>query len=268
MEDEIERLREKINSNSNLTEKFKNSVAMVTDSLVATFPNYDFKNLEELLPSLKISVDDTIDDYSKYDRENNKLSFNLDKILEDRIDAQHLFVNNILGMQNIANTGYEAFNTGLIESICMTFNTDEIAKKLNVREYTLMSIFSKIADPNVLLDACFMSGITNIIIHLDTLGISKEEFDRLCDCFTNLKSDNMAFTNAECLMIDMFEKKLNAKGEKTEEEVNTFNELLITNRNDLITMYPYHNFSNMNGFENVKTKLEELKKDKGEEKTR
>lgn len=269
MEENIERLKTSVKTNQNFTsDDFKESVFLLIDSLVHTYPQFNYYNLSNALSSLSINIDNNLGAYSIYDRENNRLSVNVDKILEDRIDMQHLFMSDMLNMQSNVNSDYEAFGKGLNETICMTINSDESMKKLNVQEYILASIFSKIVDADVLLDACFNSRISSVLMYLDTLGIGKEEFDNLSNCFTNLKVDGMAFANAETIMIDMFNKKINVKGEK-EGEIDSFKELLITSRNDLISMYPYHNFSNLIGFEDVKRKVGEIGlKEIEEEKTR
>ena len=60
MENKIERLRESIKSNSNLTEEFKCNLGTLTDTLVTVFPDYDYSNYERMLSSLSVHNDDSV----------------------------------------------------------------------------------------------------------------------------------------------------------------------------------------------------------------
>ena len=51
MENKIERLRESIKFNPNLTEEFKCNLGTLTDTLVTVFPDYDYSNYERVLSS-------------------------------------------------------------------------------------------------------------------------------------------------------------------------------------------------------------------------
>lgn len=263
IERKISMIEDSLSKNNNLTDAFKANVKNLVTALIGTFPDYDYWNLSMALSSLNVVVNNEIDDYSKYDRDNNTLMMNLNKISEDRIDVQHLFVDNMLEMQSKVNTGYEGFQKGLIEEVSTCFNSDDSMKPLNVQELTLLQAFSNIAFPDVLAEACMTGSIANVIMHLDTMGISKEEFDSFCTCLNNLRSNRTAFSEAEIILIDMYNKKIdsinNGISVDRNNAIDYFSNFIITSRNDLITLYPYHDFSNLNGFEDVKRKLEEAK---------
>jgi len=193
-------------------------------------------------------------------------------VFEDRIDLQHLFLNNLVrmgsGVQN-ANSALDGYLTGLTEVIASTMNSDESMKKLNVLESIGVRIFSKIVSPEVMLNSYMTGDMGSVVVELESLGIEKEEFNKLLDAFnkmgdTSIK-ENSSFSDAECLMTNMFSKVVNFKlssGIITEEEIkdeyDEFSSMIIFGKSELISMYPHHDFSNLVGFENVKKILEEV----------
>lgn len=266
MENKIERLRESIKSNPNLTEEFKCNLGTLTDTLVTVFPDYDYSNYERVLSSLSVHNDDSIDGYSSYNSESNSIILNTSKIFEDRIDLQHLFLNNILSIGvNSNNQSLDGFNKGLTEVISSTMNNDESMKKLNVLESLSMSIFSKIVTPQVLLDSYMNNDIGSLVVELEGMGIGKDEFDKLLECLSNMgsKDVNSSFADAEVLMVSMFSKKTDTRlkngdisYEDISREYDDFGDFLIFSRSELVSMYPHHDFSNLTGFENVKTAID------------
>ena len=266
MENKIERLRKSIKSNPNLTEEFKCNLGTLTDTLVTVFPDYDYSNYEKVLSSLSVHNDDSIDGYSSYNSESNSIVLNTSKIFEDRIDLQHLFLNNILSIgSNNQNKSLDGFNKGLTEVISSTINNDESMKKLNVLESLSMSIFSKIVTPQVLLDSYMNNDIGSLVVELEGMGIGKDEFDKLLQCFSNMgsKDVNSSFADAEALMVSMFSKKTDTRlkngdisYEDISREYDDFGDFLIFSRSELVSMYPHHDFSNLVGFENVKTMVD------------
>ena len=266
MENKIERLRESIKSNPNLTEEFKCNLGTLTDTLVTVFPDYDYSNYERVLSSLSVHNDDSIDGYSSYNSETNSIVLNTSKIFEDRIDLQHLFLNNILSIgSNNQNKSLDGFNKGLTEVISSTINNDESMKKLNVLESLSMSIFSKIVTPQVLLDSYMNNDIGSLVVELEGMGIGKDEFDKLLECLSNMgsKDVNSSFADAEVLMVSMFSKKTDSRlkngtisYEDISREYDDFGDFLIFSRSELVSMYTHHDFSNLVGFENVKTMVD------------
>ena len=266
MEKKIESLRNSIKANPNLSEEFKCNLGTLTDTMVTVFPNYDYSNYERVLSTLGIKNDSSLDSYSSYNKDENMLSLNTSKVFEDRIDLQHLFLNNLVRMGSgvsDVNPELEGFITGLTEVISSTMNNDESMKKLNVLENIGMNIFSKIISPETLLNAYMMGDMGSVVVELEGLGIEKEEFTKLLDCFNHL--EGTGFANLECLMTNMFSKVVDSKlksGAITEEEISSeyddFSDMLIYSKSELISMYPHHDFSSLNGFENVKKTLDEV----------
>lgn len=270
METKIERLRASIKANPNLSEEFKCNLGTLTDTLVTVFPDYDYSNYERLLSSLSIHDVDSIDTYSSYDANSNSIGFNMSKIFEDRVDLQHLFLNNILHMGSCvenANASLQGYYKGLTEVISSTMNNDESMKKLNVLESIAISIFSKITGPDVLLDGYMNGDVGSVVVDLEALGIEKEEFTKLLDSFDKMSNselaENSSFTDAEVIMINMFGKSVDTRlknGTITYEDIrgeyDDFSDMLIFGRSELVSMYPHHDFSSVVGFENVKSALD------------
>lgn len=266
MEKKIESLRNSIKSNPNLSEEFKCNLGTLTDTMVTVFPEYDYSNYESVLSTLSIKNDSSLDSYSSYNKEENVLSLNTSKVFEDRIDLQHLFLNNLIkmgsGMNNV-NPELNGFVIGLTEVISSTMNSDESMKKLNVLESTGMRLFSKIVSPETLLNAYMTGDMGSVVVELEGLGIEKDEFTKLLNGFNNLQGSG--FSNLECLVTNMFGKVVDSKlknGVITEEEIREeyedFSDMLIHSKSELISMYPHHDFSSLNEFENVKKTLDEV----------
>ena len=266
MEKKIESLRNSIKSNPNLSEEFKCNLGTLTDTMVTVFPNYDYSNYEEVLSSLNVKINDTTDGYARYNSETKTIEFNTSKIFEDRIDLQYLFLDNLVRIGSGVNEvkpELDGFITGLTEVIASTMNNDESMKKLNVLEALGMNIFSKIVSPETLLNAYMTGDMGSVVVELEGLGITNEEFNKLLDAFNKMSTPN-GFTDAECIMTNMFSKVVDTKlksGIITEEEINEeygdFSDMLIYSKSELISMYPHQDFSNLTGFDNVKKTLED-----------
>lgn len=262
-EDKSERLRVCLDNNGFITKEFKLNIGTLTDALVDTFPDYDYSHYEEILNSLKISSDNGIESYCDYDRGNNNIKLNLDKMLEDRIDMQHLFLTELLlvGSKAIdSNENFKNYNIGMSEAIASTMNNDESMKKLNPVEYHEVSILSKIVNPESLINSFMKQDITDVAMELDSYGISQEEFLGLLQAFN--KKDT-GFAESEKMMISMYEKKIKSKlnnKEMSYDDISlsaeNFGDMLILSRNDLINLYPRHDFSNLKGFNGINEQLE------------
>lgn len=270
MERKIEMLRESIKRNPNLTEEFKCNLGTLTDTLVAVYPDYDYSNYERVVESLNLTINNNLNSYSAYNKGNNTVEFNLKKVFDDRIDLQHLFLGELLqigsGTKNMSHE-VEGFNRGLTEAIATTMNIDESMKKLCPLEYTCISIFSKIVDPQVLIDAYMTSDLGNVIVTLESLGITQEEFRKMLNSINKMNDrsvpSNESFVDAEISMINMYQKVVDSKlknGEITyddlKERFDDFSEMLIFSKSELITLYPHHDFSSLSGFERVKDTLD------------
>lgn len=267
MEEKIEKLRNAINCNSNFSEAFKKNIGTLTDLIVTVFPNYDYSNMEGILSTLRVDSNGEMEEYSSYDRDTNTLNLNTDRIFDDMIDIQHLFLGEILKSSTTTTIGYEGFKEGVTESMCTVMNEDSSLKKIKPLEHRLISVFSYIVDPTILTSSYMNGSVVDVIAHLDTLGISKQEFDGLAKSLNELHTSNTAFTDAEVQMIDMYRKVISNKMNNGELEVSDaskkfadFSTSLIYSRSELICMYPQHNFSNMTGFDNVEKALAEAVK--------
>jgi hypothetical protein len=94
-------------------------------------------------------------------------------------------------------------------------NPDEGRSKYRAIESTLVSIFSKIIDPNVLIAAFSDNNETLIIRELRQYGISELEFARFTHLIGEAKDPNTeekdSFAQAQYLLIGMFRKKLETR---------------------------------------------------------
>lgn len=261
MEEKIEQLRNSIKSNTNLTEEFKCNLGTLSDTLVTVFPMYDYNNFSNILSVLNIKMNTNIPSYTKYDKEEHVLYINTEKCFEDRIDLQHLFLNELLKISTNKydnNPELNGFDTGLTEVISSTINNDESMKKLNVLENTLMNILSKIISPDILLDSYMNNDYSSVILELESIGVERNEFTELVRAFNNPKD----FSKAENIMINMFSKKIEKNIENgviTKEDINEeysdFDAMLIYSKTELLSIYPHQDFSSIN-INNVKDTLD------------
>ena len=259
----IDELRDKIKNNSNLSEEFKCNLGTLTDTIVTVLPEYDYSNLSNVLSNLDIVIDNELESYSKYDKNNNVIKLNIDKIFNDRIDLQHLMLNELLlRSSTLDNEALEGFNIGLTEAISSTMNTDESMVKLNPLEYTLTSLFSKVVDGKILMNNYFNGDISNIAFELESKGINNEDFVGLLSDFNKVRTNDSSFVDAELLLIEMYQKKVDFELKNnsiTYDDISNkfddFSELLIQKRSELISIYPHYDFSNLNGFEKINEAL-------------
>lgn len=268
MEDNIKYLRNCIKENNNFGEPFKCNVATLTDELAMLYPQYDYKNLGFKLSNLNVTIDNSIENYSIYDDKNNCLKLNIGKIFEDRIDLQHLFLNEMLLIQNKSyekNEISKGFSIGVSEAIASTMNNDESMKKLNALNYTAISAFSKIVDPEIILNGFMNNTMEDIVTSLEEKGIDKEEFGKLLNCFNNMnnKEPNTSFAEAQKIIINMYKKTIQndlSNGKISFEDIKNkfdeFSQMLIFNNSELMILYPFIDFTNVNGLDDVKQTLD------------
>lgn len=265
--DKIEVLREKITSNKNMDDAFKKNIVTLTDTLVTVFPDYDFKAYD-FLSTLRIESDNNMDSYTNYNKDENLLKINIDRCFTDRIDIQHLFLTEMILISTDAyskSEDFNGFNRGVAEEIATIINPDESMKKLNPLSSTLVAAFSKVVDPSVLLSAYMNNDLSEIAFNLEAMGINTEQYMQFIGYLGLLDNEKYknVFSDCEKLLIDMYTKKTEYKLDNnlmTDEQLgdafDDFSSMLITSRSELISLYPHHDFRNVNGLETVQSALQ------------
>ena len=265
--DKIEVLREKITSNKNMDDAFKKNIVTLTDTLVTVFPDYDFKAYD-FLSTLRIESDNNMDSYTNYNKDENLLKINIDRCFTDRIDIQHLFLTEMILISTDAyskSEDFNGFNRGVAEEIATIINPDESMKKLNPLSSTLVAAFSKVVDPSVLLSAYMNNDLNEIAFNLEAMGINTEQYMQFIGYLGLLDNEKYknVFSDCEKLLIDMYAKKIEYKldnnlmsKEQLGEAFDDFSSMLVTSRSELISLYPHHDFRNVNGLETVQSALQ------------
>lgn len=265
--DKIEVLREKIASNKNMDDAFKKNIVTLTDTLVTVFPDYDFETYD-FLSTLRIESDNNMDSYTNYNKDENLLKINIDRCFTDRIDIQHLFLTEMILISTDAyskSEDFNGFNRGLAEEIATIINPDESMKKLNPLSSTLVAAFSKVVDSSVLLSSYMNNDLSEIAFNLEAMGINTEQYMQFIGYLGLLDNEKYknVFSDCEKLLIDMYAKKIEYKldnnlmsKEQLGEAFDDFSSMLITSRSELISLYPHHDFRNVNGLETVQSALQ------------
>lgn len=265
--DKIEVLREKIASNKNMDDAFKKNIVTLTDTLVTAFPDYDFETYD-FLSTLRIESDNNMDSYTNYNKDENLLKINIDRCFTDRIDIQHLFLTEMILISTDAyskSEDFNGFNRGMAEEIATIINPDESMKKLNPLSSTLVAAFSKVVDSSVLLSSYMNNDLSEIAFNLEAMGINTEQYMQFIGYLGLLDNEKYknVFSDCEKLLIDMYAKKIEYKldnnlmsKEQLGEAFDDFSSMLITSRSELISLYPHHDFRNVNGLETVQSALQ------------
>lgn len=265
--DKIEVLREKIASNKNMDDAFKKNIVTLTDTLVTVFPDYDFETYD-FLSTLRIESDNNMDSYTNYNKDGNLLKINIDRCFTDRIDIQHLFLTEMILISTDAyskSEDFNGFNRGIAEEIATIINPDESMKKLNPLSSTLVAAFSKVVDSSVLLSSYMNNDLSEIAFNLEAMGINTEQYMQFIGYLGLLDNEKYknVFSDCEKLLIDMYAKKIEYKldnnlmsKEQLGEAFDDFSSMLITSRSELISLYPHHDFRNVNGLETVQSALQ------------
>lgn len=265
--DKIEVLREKIASNKNMNDAFKKNIVTLTDTLVTVFPDYDFETYD-FLSTLRIESDNNMDSYTNYNKDENLLKINIDRCFTDRIDIQHLFLTEMILISTDAyskSEDFNGFNRGMAEEIATIINPDESMKKLNPLSSTLVAAFSKVVDSSVLLSSYMNNDLSEIAFNLEAMGINTEQYMQFIGYLGLLDNEKYknVFSDCEKLLIDMYAKKIEYKldnnlmsKEQLGEAFDDFSSMLITSRSELISLYPHHDFRNVNGLETVQSALQ------------
>ena len=265
--DKIEVLREKITSNKNMDDAFKKNIVTLTDTLVTVFPDYDFKAYD-FLNTLRIESDNNMDSYTNYNKDENLLKINIDRCFTDRIDIQHLFLTEMILISTDAyskSEDFNGFNRGMAEEIATIINPDESMKKLNPLSSTLVAAFSKVVDSSVLLSSYMNNDLSEIAFNLEAMGINTEQYMQFIGYLGLLDNEKYknVFSDCEKLLIDMYAKKTEYKldnnlmsKEQLGEAFDDFSSMLITSRSELISLYPHHDFRNVNSLETVQSALQ------------
>lgn len=264
--DKIEVLREKIASNKNMDDAFKKNIVTLTDTLVTVFPDYDFETYD-FLSTLRIESDNNMDSYTNYNKDENLLKINIDRCFTDRIDIQHLFLTEMILISTDAyskSEDFNGFNRGMAEEISTIINPDESMKKLNPLSSTLVAAFSKVVDSSV-LSSYMNNDLSEIAFNLEAMGINTEQYMQFIGYLGLLDNEKYknVFSDCEKLLIDMYAKKIEYKldnnlmsKEQLGEAFDDFSSMLITSRSELISLYPHHDFRNVNGLETVQSALQ------------
>ena len=265
--DKIEVLRKKIASNKNMNDAFKKNIVTLTDTLVTVFPDYDFETYD-FLSTLRIESDNNMDSYTNYNKDENLLKINIDRCFTDRIDIQHLFLTEMILISTDAyskSEDFNGFNRGMAEEIATIINPDESMKKLNPLSSTLVAAFSKVVDSSVLLSSYMNNDLSEIAFNLEAMGINTEQYMQFIGYLGLLDNEKYknVFSDCEKLLIDMYAKKIEYKldnnlmsKEQLGEAFDDFSSMLITSRSELISLYPHHDFRNVNGLETVQSALQ------------
>ena len=265
--DKIEVLREKIASNKNMDDAFKKNIVTLTDTLVTVFPDYDFETYD-FLSTLRIESDNNMDSYTNYNKDENLLKINIDRCFTDRIDIQHLFLTEMILISTDAyskSEDFNGFNRGMAEEIATIINPDESMKKLNPLSSTLVAAFSKVVDSSVLLSSYMNNDLSEIAFNLEAMSINTEQYMQFIGYLGLLDNEKYknVFSDCEKLLIDMYAKKIEYKldnnlmsKEQLGEAFDDFSSMLITSRSELISLYPHHDFRNVNGLETVQSALQ------------
>lgn len=265
--DKIEVLREKIASNKNMDDAFKKNIVTLTDTLVTVFPDYDFEPYD-FLSTLRIESDNNMDSYTNYNKDENLLKINIDRCFTDRIDIQHLFLTEMILISTDAyskSEDFNGFNRGMAEEIATIINPDESMKKLNPLSSTLVAAFSKVVDSSALLSSYMNNDLSEIAFNLEAMGINTEQYMQFIGYLGLLDNEKYknVFSDCEKLLIDMYAKKIEYKldnnlmsKEQLGEAFDDFSSMLITSRSELISLYPHHDFRNVNGLETVQSALQ------------
>ncbi|MDO4376985.1 MAG: hypothetical protein Q4C38_02460 [bacterium] len=265
--DKIEVLREKITSNKNMDDAFKKNIVTLTDTLVTVFPDYDFETYD-FLSTLRIESDNNMDSYTNYNKDENLLKINIDRCFTDRIDIQHLFLTEMILISTDAyskSEDFNGFNRGIAEEIATIINPDESMKKLNPLSSTLVAAFSKVVDSSVLLSSYMNNDLSEIAFNLEAMGINTEQYMQFIGYLGLLDNEKYknVFSDCEKLLIDMYTKKTEYKldnnlmtNEQIGDAFDDFSSMLITSRSELISLYPHHDFRNVNGLETVQSALQ------------
>ena len=265
--DKIEVLREKIASNKNMDDAFKKNIVTLTDTLVTIFPDYDFEPYD-FLSTLRIESDNNMDSYTNYNKDENLLKINIDRCFTDRIDIQHLFLTEMILISTDAyskSEDFNGFNRGMAEEIATIINPDESMKKLNPLSSTLVAAFSKVVDSSVLLSSYMNNDLSEIAFNLEAMGINTEQYMQFIGYLGLLDNEKYknVFSDCEKLLIDMYAKKIEYKldnnlmsKEQLGEAFDDFSSMLVTSRSELISLYPHHDFRNVNGLETVQSALQ------------
>lgn len=274
MNKKIETLRQSINDNPNLSMEFKCNVATLTDLLVTTLPQYDYSYLEEILSSIKISKNDKIIGYASYNKESNQLFIDPKKAFDDRIDLQHLFMKKLLSIgthKEEKPNSLRGFYDGMSEAMTLLVLGDTGVKKQDVLEYHSISLLSKIVDPKILIDAYMTDNITLILENISSYGISDTDFRMLLQDINNISNDmveeNQSFATAQKRMIYMYGTKLETqikngtvKEEEIDESFNEFDQNVIHNREELLSVYSGYTFRGVEDLKFNRTHINNTKK--------
>ena len=105
----------------------------------------------------------------------------------------------------------------------------------------------------------------DIVTSLEEKGIDKEEFGKLLNCFNNMnnKEPNTSFAEAQKIIINMYKKTIQndlTNGKISFEDIKNkfdeFSQMLIFNNSELMLLYPFIDFTNVNGLDDVKPTLD------------
>lgn len=245
-----------ITSDMYLSQELWGNVDTLLQMVMNIYPNQDYSNFESSMRSLNIVDDNTIPSYSMYDNEKTTLKLNIKKILDDRIDTQHLMLNEMLMIGSKAYDSNESLlnlNRGVAEVIALTMNSDESMKKLYPIEYQEAALFTKIVDPDTLVNSFMKQDYAALAVELDKHGINNDEFLSLIN---SMNTGANGFAKTEEIMTNMFAKKISTSTDLSNDDIvdkfSNFKDSLVFNKVELMSIFPYYDFFSIGGFDILK----------------
>lgn len=252
MEEEMNKLTLAIEDNPNLSESFKGNLVVLANTVIATFPQYDYSYFKERLSNLKIVGDNALDTYTSYNVGSNTLTMNKTRMLEDNVDVQNVFLQNMLSIcthKEEMPGKLRGFNDGMSKTIATMIVGDEGHKSKNVLEAHAVGLLSKVIGGDELLDSYMKDDINIVLESLSKSGIEENSFTALMEDMSLISDKEQIssehFIAAEKKIIDMFSLKMNNDAmngkitlEELKEKCEDFGGLMFSSDLELYAVYP------------------------------
>ena len=108
---------------------------------------------------------------------------------------------------------------------------------------TLNGLLSKVTGGKTLIDSYMLNDLSILIEKLESYGISENDISQLFSEIESIRTNKEAFSNAQNMIADMYEKKLStmlsngeAKEEDLKDSINDFDSLVVHKGSELISL--------------------------------
>ncbi len=265
-----------------LLETYKDEIVPFLRALQEEHPGYDYNHFNSILSNIDMGNAELEEGFYTFSEEENTLIFDSKKMLDMGVRFSHILHQGLLDVctqkYKVKDEGEQQFFKGINKMMVLALPSPESERmQTDVLQYTLLSSFSYIVEPDILVESFMKNSIGPVEVRLGELGIPSSFFGLFLDTLKDIDNpkiqDNRSYGDAQLQLLNMYETKMiqklctgelkpdkkvktwvydEAKEEYVEVEIDEITKLLnefgatfIDGKGTFSAIYQQHNFNEL-----------------------